>query len=147
MAKTCENQPLLSSQPIALGKCSPCAIPLCSPLFVTSLHDEGSQPSTAPKIHFSPKPYHHTSSFPWCIIFTPSSCEAYSISNQVNFLGIHNDLIFIELCSKGWSKPRVLLVCYSSYYLSYPPLKKSYHFIFFTLLRWWNNFMEFQMYI
>lgn len=63
-------------------------------LFDLSLWPGPSLSSTAPTIHFSPKSCLHTY-FPLCDLFSPSSCVVYSVSPQIYFFGIHNNLIFI----------------------------------------------------
>lgn len=65
-------------------------IPMCSTL--TFLCDQGSLLSAAPAICFFHKPHLHTSYLPQCGLFSPSSCAVRSVSPQVNFLGIQNDL-------------------------------------------------------
>lgn len=92
----CKNQPHLFSQSVALGKFFPCVIPFALlSLSHTSFCDQGSLPSAAPMICFSPKPHLHISYLLLCGLLSLSSCAVCSVSPQINFLGIHNDVIFI----------------------------------------------------
>ena len=90
--KNSRKSDALISQPMALGKCSPCAL-LPSRAF---LHDQGSLVHST-QDQFLPKPRLYTSYLSPCGLFPLSNCAVCSTSPQVNVLDIWNDLIVIQL--------------------------------------------------
>ena len=109
--KTHKNQPLLISQPVALGECSSCTYPCVSYSFTFLCH-QSYLPSAVPEICFSLKRCLCTSYHPWCGLFSPSTCAVCFVSSQVNLLGIQNDVIGNLAVFKGGGKSRVLLLCH-----------------------------------
>ena len=74
---------------------SPVSCSLSSCPSLVCLHDRGSLPYAATIILLSIKLCLFTSYFLQCGFFSPSSCTVCSVSPQMDFLGVHNDLIFI----------------------------------------------------
>lgn len=59
------------------------------------LGDQGSLLSSRPVILSSPKSHYHISYLPWCGLRSSSSCAICSLSLQMYFLGVQNDLIIL----------------------------------------------------
>ena len=99
--KACWLQELMKFAPFAFqanllwGFVFPVWASLCTSLPFCLLCNQGSLPTAAAMICFSPKPHSHTYYLLRCGLFSTFSCRVCSVSLQVDLWGIWDDLIVI----------------------------------------------------